>query len=146
MVGSTFGSGVPTAGTIFPQPEQKKGLQGLLQRFMQPNETTGMTGAENFAQALDALILPEARMGEQIRAHGAQRLQTQSRNKTIETLKKRAAQGDEIARMVLQGLESGAYDAKTAMSLYMGSVTGLPPVAKVKYAEGSVMAMDSRPT
>ena len=110
---------------IFPQ-QQKQGLQGLLQRFTQPNETTGLTGAENFAQALDALILPEARMGEQIRARGAQRLQTQSRNKTIETLKKRAAQGDEIARMVLRGLESGAYDAKTAMSLYMGKMLETP--------------------
>ena len=108
---------------IFPQQQQQKqGLQGLLQRFMQPNETTGLTGAENFAQALDALILPEARMGEQIRARGAQRLQTQSRNKTIETLKQRAAQGDKLAAMVLQGLQSGAYDAKTAMSLYMGKM------------------------
>lgn len=111
---------------IFPQQQQKQGLQGLLQRFMQPNETTGLTGAENFAQALDALILPEARMGEQIRARGAQRLQTQSRNKTIETLKQRAAQGDKLAAMVLQGLQSGAYDAKTAMSLYMGKMLEAP--------------------
>lgn len=112
---------------IFPQQQQQKqGLQGLLQRFMQPNETTGLTGAENFAQALDALILPEARMGEQIRARGAQRLQTQSRNKTIETLKQRAAQGDKLAAMVLQGLQSGAYDAKTAMSLYMGKMLETP--------------------
>ena len=126
MVQSTFGSGVPTAGTIFPQQQKKQGLQGLLQQFMQPNQTTGLTGPENFAQALDALILPEARMGEQIRARGAQRLQSQSRNKTIETLKQRAAQGDNLAKMVLQGLESGAYDAKTAMSLYMGKMLETP--------------------
>lgn len=108
---------------IFPQQQpQRQGLQGLLQRFMQPSETTGLTGAENFAQALDALILPQARMGAQIRARGAQRLQTQSRNKTIETLKQRAAQGDKLAAMILQGLQSGAYDAKTAMSLYMGKM------------------------
>lgn len=109
---------------IFPQQQQQRqgGLRGLLSSFMQPNETTGLTGPENFAQALDALILPEARMGEQIRARGAQRLQTQSRNKTIETLKQRAAQGDKLAAMVLQGLQSGAYDAKTAMSLYMGKM------------------------
>lgn len=109
---------------IFPQQQQQRqgGLQGLLQRFMQPNQTTGLTGPENFAQALDALILPEARMGEQIRARGAQRLQSQARNKTIETLKQRAAQGDKLAAMVLQGLQSGAYDAKTAMSLYMGKM------------------------
>lgn len=113
---------------IFPQQQQQQqgGLRGLLSSFMQPNQTTGLTGPENLAQALDALILPEARMGEQIRARGAQRLQSQSRNKTIETLKQRAAQGDKLAAMVLQGLQSGAYDAKTAMSLYMGKMLETP--------------------
>lgn len=113
---------------IFPPQQQKQqgGLRGLLQGFMQPSEATGLTGPENFAAALDALILPQARMGEQIRARGSQRLQTQSRNKTIETLKQRAAQGDKLAAMVLQGLQSGAYDAKTAMSLYMGKMLEAP--------------------
>lgn len=113
---------------IFPQQKQQQqgGLRGLLSGFMQPNQTTGLTGPENFAAALDALILPQARMGEQIRARGAQRMQTQSRNKTIETLKQRAAQGDNLAKMVLEGLESGAYDAKTAMSLYMGKMLETP--------------------
>ena len=113
---------------IFPpqQQQQQGGLRGLLQGFMQPSEATGLTGPENFAAALDALILPQARMGEQIRARGSQRLQTQSRNKTIETLKQRAAQGDKLAAMVLQGLQSGAYDAKTAMSLYMGKMLEAP--------------------
>ena len=113
---------------IFPpqQQQQQGGLRGLLQGFMQPSEGTGLTGPENFAAALDALILPQARMGEQIRARGAQRMQTQSRNKTIETLKQRAAKGDQLAGMVLQGLESGAYDAKTAMSLYMGKMLEAP--------------------
>jgi hypothetical protein len=117
---------------IFPPQKQQQqgGLRGLLQNFMAPNQTTGLTGPENFAQALDALILPQARMGEQIRARGAQRLQTQSRNKTIETLKQRAAQGDKLAAMVLQGLQSGAYDAKTAMSLYMGKMLETPKDAR----------------
>jgi hypothetical protein len=107
MVQSTFGSGVPTAGTIFPQQQpQGQGLQGLLQRFMQPNETTGLTGAENFAQALDALILPEARMGEQIRARGAQRLDKQRRNKTLEWLK--SQEGGEIyAQAIEMGVPIG---------------------------------------
>ena len=103
MVQSTFGSGVPTAGTIFPQQGQQQGLKGLLQRFMQPSETTGLTGAENFAQALDALILPQARMGEQIRARGAQRLMQQSKNATAEMLR-RMPDGAAYANMIDQGM------------------------------------------
>lgn len=88
---------------IFPQQQpQRQGLQGLLQRFMQPNETTGLTGPENFAQALDALILPEARMGEQIRARGAQRLDKQRRNKTLEWL-----QSQEGGEIYAQAIEMG---------------------------------------
>lgn len=132
MVQSTFGSGVPTAGTIFPPQQQKKGLQGLLQRFMQPNETTGLTGAENFAQALDALILPEARMGEQIRARGAQRLASGSRNQTIAMLQAKARSGDRIAAQVLAALETKAIDAKTAMATYLSESLKQPITAKDK--------------
>lgn len=65
-------------------------------------------------------------MGEQIRSRGARRLQTQAKNKTIDTLTKRAESGDQLAAMVLQGLQSGAYDAKTAMSLYMSKKLEAP--------------------
>jgi hypothetical protein len=91
-----------------PQQPQRQGLQGLLQRFMQPNETTGLTGAENFAQALDALILPEARMGEQIRARGAQRLAQGSRNETIKQLERMAKNGDPLATELLAAVKSRA--------------------------------------
>jgi len=132
MVQTTFGSGVPTAGTIFPQQQQKKGLQGLLQRFMQPSETTGLTGAENFAQALDALILPQARMGEQIRARGAQRLASGSRNQTIAMLQAKARSGDRIAAQVLAALETKAIDPKTAMATYLTESLKQPISAKDK--------------
>jgi len=132
MVQTTFGSGVPTAGTIFPQQQQKQGLQGLLQRFMQPNQTTGLTGPENFAQALDALILPEARMGEQIRARGAQRLASGSRNQTIAMLQAKARGGDRIAAQVLAALETKAIDAKTAMATYLSESLKQPISAKDK--------------
>jgi hypothetical protein len=85
----------------------------------QQDPETGMTAMERFGAALDPLVRPNERMGEQFRASGARRLQTQSKNKTIETLTKRAQGGDRVAAMVLQGLQTGAYDAKTAMSLYM---------------------------
>ena len=93
---------------IFPQQKQQQGLQGLLQRFMQPNETTGLTGPENFAQALDALILPQARMGEQIRARGAQRLAQGSRNETIKQLERMAKNGDPLAMELLAAVKSRA--------------------------------------
>lgn len=132
MVQSTFGSGVPTAGTIFPQQGQQQGLKGLLQRFMQPSETTGLTGAENFAQALDALILPQARMGEQIRARGAQRLASGSRNQTIAMLQAKARSGDRIAAQVLAALEAKAIDPKTAMATYLSESLKQPISAKDK--------------
>lgn len=103
-----------------PNAPQRTGLLGFFDLMREPDPTTGMTAMERFGAALDPLVAPEQRMGEQFRASGAQRLQTQSRNRTIETLKQRAAAGDLIARDVLSGLESGAYDAKTAMSLYLG--------------------------
>lgn len=103
-----------------PNAPQRTGLLGFMDLMREPDPSTGMTAMERFGAALDPLLAPEQRMGETFAASGAQRLQTQSRNRTIETLKQRAAAGDLIARDVLSGLESGAYDAKTAMSLYLG--------------------------
>lgn len=103
-----------------PNAPQRTGLLGFMDLMREPDPSTGMTAMERFGAALDPLLAPEQRMGQTFAASGAQRLQTQSRNRTIETLKQRAAAGDLIARDVLSGLESGAYDAKTAMSLYLG--------------------------
>lgn len=103
-----------------PNAPQRTGLLGFMDLMREPDPSTGMTAMERFGAALDPLLSPEQRMGQTFAASGAQRLQTQSRNRTIETLKQRAAAGDLIARDVLSGLESGAYDAKTAMSLYLG--------------------------
>ena len=102
-----------------PNAPQRTGLLGFMDIMRRPDPATGMTAMERFGAALDPLLAPNQRMGEQFRASGARRLQTQSRNKTIDTLTKRAEGGDRVAAMVLQGLQTGAYDAKTAMSLYM---------------------------
>jgi len=93
---------------IFPQQKQQQqgGLRGLLSGFMQPNQTTGLTGPENFAAALDALILPKARMREQIRARGAQRLDKQRRNKTMEWLKSQEG-GEVYAQAIEMGVPIG---------------------------------------
>jgi hypothetical protein len=123
-----------------PNAPQRSGLLGFMDMLRKPDEETGLTGLERFGAALDPLILPEARMGEQIRARGAQRLQRQSKNKTIETLKQRASQGDQLAGMVLQGLQNGAYDAKTAMSLYMQQMLK----GNVSQADMNKMVVDAR--
>lgn len=69
------------------QPQPRTGLAGLFDKFNQRSSTTGLSGLENFAQALDPLILPELRAGEAIRQRGAQRLKAGNVNKTIEYLK-----------------------------------------------------------
>ena len=109
-----------------PNTPPRSGLLGFMDIMRQQDPETGMTAMERFGAALDPLVRPNERMGEQFRASGARRLQTQSKNKTIETLRQRAQAGDQLAMMVLQGLESGAYDAKTAMSLYMGKKLEAP--------------------
>ena len=68
------------------QPQPRTGLAGLFDKFNQRSSTTGLSGLENFAQALDPLILPELRAGEAIRQRGAQRVKAGDVNKTIEYL------------------------------------------------------------
>lgn len=123
-----------------PNAPQRTGLLGMFDRMRQVDPETGLTGFERFGAALDPLLMPEQRMGEQIRARGAQRMATQSRNRTIDTLKKRVRAGDKLAAMVLQGLESGAYDAKTAMSLYMQQMMK----GGISQADMNKMVVDAR--
>jgi len=102
-----------------PNAPQRTGLLGALDILRKPDPATGMTGTQRLGRALDPLLPPSQRMGERFEAMGARNLAQQSRNTTIETLKKRAEAGDQLAAMILQGLQSGAYDARTAMSMYM---------------------------
>ena len=102
-----------------PNAPQRTGLLGALDILRKPDPATGMTGMQRLGRALDPLLPQSQRMGERFEAMGARNLAQQSRNTTIETLKQRASSGDQLAAMVLQGLQSGAYDARTAMSMYM---------------------------
>lgn len=72
--------------------------------------TTGMTRAEQFAAALDPLIMPEMRAGEAIRARGTQRQAAATKNKTVEYLR-RMGYND-----YAQAVESGAIGAKDIMN------------------------------
>ena len=73
------------------QPKQG-GLGGLLSslkdKAMAVDPQTGMTGFQQFASALDPLIMKEFRGGEGIREAGAQRVSKQQMNKTVEWLRK----------------------------------------------------------
>jgi len=68
------------------QPQPRTGMAGLFDKLTARSGTTGLSGLENFAQALDAVILPELRAGEAIRERGAQRVKAGDVNKTIEYL------------------------------------------------------------
>ena len=86
-----------------PQNEQtnkpRGGLLGLFDKAMKTDEDTGLSPLQNFAAALDPLILKDLRGGEGIRQQGVQRAATMSKNKTVDMLR---AQGrDDLADAVM---------------------------------------------
>ena len=82
------------------QPSQPRGgLLGLFDKAMKVDDDTGLSPLQNFAAALDPLILKDLRGGEGIRQQGVQRAATMSKNKTVDMLR---AQGrDDLADAVL---------------------------------------------
>ena len=92
-------------------PQQRRGgLGGIMDYLGKQSPTTGMTRAEQFAAALDPLIMPEMRAGEAIMARGAQRQAAATKNKTVEYLRRMGY--DDYA----QAVESGAIGAKDIMN------------------------------
>ena len=70
------------------QPSQPRGgLLGLFDKAMKPDEDTGLSPLQNFAAALDPLILKDLRGGEGIRQQGVQRAASMSKNKTVDMLR-----------------------------------------------------------
>ena len=86
------------------------GLGGLLDYAKTRNNDTGLSRMQNFAAALDPLILPEMRGGEAIRERGMQRVAAGNKNKTIEYLK---ANGFED---IANALATGSIDAGSAVN------------------------------
>ena len=82
------------------QPSQPRGgLLGLFDKAMKVDDDTGLSPLQNFAAALDPLILKDLRGGEGIRQQGVQRAATMSKNKTVDMLR---AQGrDDLADAVM---------------------------------------------
>ena len=110
------------APTMTPtaKPEEQQSLWG---RLTGRSEATGLNPLQAFAAGLDALILPELRMGEAIRQQGAQRAKTAKeetqRNKSIEFLKSRADAGDDVAAKILGAVSTGALPVGTGVSTYL---------------------------
>ena len=80
-------------------PQQRRSrFGGIMDYLGTPSPTTGLSRAEQFAAALDPLIMPEMRSGEAIRARGAQRQAAAKRNKTIEYLEKYSPEAADLMR------------------------------------------------
>jgi hypothetical protein len=144
------------------QPQPRTGMAGLFDKLNQRSSTTGLSGLENFAQALDAVILPELRAGEAIRQRGAQRVAGGNKNKTVEYLK--SINRNDLAEAVQSGAltptdatklmlqERGQdkdFERKKQLELYKAGLTGninvqsvtdLPDLSGVmiKYKDGRV--------
>ena len=88
-----------------PQPG---GLGGLLSTLKDKatavDPRTGLTGFEQFASALDPLIMKQFRGGESIREAGAGRVAAGNKNRTVEMLKARGRK--DLAEMVERGMIS----------------------------------------
>lgn len=82
------------------QPSQPRGgLLGLFDKAMKTDEDTGLSPLQNFAAALDPLILKDLRGGEGIRQQGVQRAASMSKNKTVDMLRKQGR--DDLANAVM---------------------------------------------
>ena len=95
--------------------EPRAGLLGLFDRATAGNERTGLNPMQNFAAALDPLIMPELRGGDAIRKQGAQRAGELSRNRTVGMLRQQGQ--NKIADMLEQGLISGSDAGKYLLAV-----------------------------
>ena len=95
--------------------EPRAGLLGLFDRATTRDERTGLNPMQNFAAALDPLIMPELRGGDAIRKQGAQRAGELSRNRTVGMLRQQGQ--NKIADMLEQGLISGSDAGKYLLAV-----------------------------
>ena len=94
------------------QPSQPRGgLLGLFDKAMKTDEDTGLSPLQNFAAALDPLILKDLRGGQGIRQQGVQRAASMSKNKTVDMLRKQGR--DDLANAVM----NNTIGAKEAFSV-----------------------------
>ena len=110
----------PMTPTMTPtaKPEEQQSLWG---RLTGRSEATGLNPLQAFAAGLDALILPELRMGEAIRQQGAQRAKTARTEKQAnQTIKYLTGIGrDDLAKAV----GTGAIDPASAIKVAITGAT-----------------------
>jgi hypothetical protein len=84
------------------QPSQPRGgLLGLFDKAMKVDDDTGLSPLQNFAAALDPLILKDLRGGQGIRQQGVQRAASMSKNKTVDMLRQQGR--NDLADAVMNG-------------------------------------------
>ena len=121
-------------------PAKRRGLGGLLDYAREVNPETGLSNLQAFGAALDPLIMnPNQRAGDSIRAGGARRVAAGNKNKTIEALKKYAA-NDPRAKVILDAVQAGALGPSEGIKEYL-SITAAgnknPIRATQKYLNGT---------
>ncbi len=100
-----------------PPQQRRSGFGGIMDYLGEQSPTTGLSRAEQFAAALDPLIMPEMRAGEAIRARGAQRQAEARKNRTMEYLATQAATDPLAAQMLEMARATG--DVGGAVSALM---------------------------
>jgi len=136
-----------------PNTPPRSGLLGFMDIMRQQDPETGMTAMERFGAALDPLVRPNERMGEQFRASGARRLKTQSKNKTLEWLKSQEG-GETFSQAIEMGvpigdvysayLKSQAGDYVVVGNTLVDRKTGKPifTAPKAAQSEGTITLAD----
>ena len=94
--------------------QPRSGLLGLFDKAMKTNDETGLSPLQNFAAALDPLIMKDMRGGQAIRQQGVQRVGAMSKNKTVDMLRQQGR--NDLADAVM----NGTIGAKEAFSVMQG--------------------------
>lgn len=110
----------PTAPQMQQMQRQPRGLMDFL-RDPRTRQTLASLDRSGMFQGIAEQAGRDVQRQEQLEELArAEEKEQKTANRTIQILQQKAKDGDQLAAMVLEGLQSGALDAKTAMSLYMG--------------------------
>jgi len=110
----------PTAPQMQQMQQQPRGLMGIL-RDPRTRQVLSSFSRTEYGKRLGEIAEQDFARQEQLAEMArAEEKEQKTINRTIQVLQQKAKDGDQLAAMVLEGLQSGAIDPKTAMSLYMG--------------------------
>jgi hypothetical protein len=135
-------NGQPKQQMQMQQPQQKRsGIMGLVDAATMRDPNTGLTGYQQFAAALDPLIMPEMRAGQSIQAAGQQRVKRQQMNKTIEWLRNNGY--PEAAAMIEQNpaIAANVLSAVAAERMKGPAAAKPPKVVTVATEDGGEVAV-----